>query len=231
MWVEISGLHVELKWKQIPKSSINEVLSCDGSYGVPSIVGGAKFLLNIAVLESWRMLLLSPFWGSTLRFRFAFYAWCRVELKIPVYLAALQASGIVNINKTAYNMFFVSFNKNRAAVLRLEEVYRKRWSTFTILHLPQPHKLAKSAAKQLRWISKRLPARVHRACVRFQFNGWHAGRRYQRRDPCCMFCKTGDAEDSIEHFIYCNAIQDLFLSPMKAYHANGVPPSHFSCMD
>jgi len=42
-----------------------------------------------------------------------------------------------------------------------------------------------------------------------------------------MFCKTGDAEDSIEHFIYCRAIQDLLPSSMKVYHANRVPPSHF----
>jgi len=161
------------------------------------------------------------------------YACCRivyqkaVNLKIPEHLAALQPSEIASINKTTYNMFFDSIYKKRAAVVRLEEVYRKRWCAYAILNIPQPRKLAENAAKQLRWISKRLPPRVHLACVRFQFNGWHTGRRYQRRDSRCMFCKTGEAEDRIEHFIYCNAIQDLFPSSMKMHHANRVPPSHF----
>ena len=54
------------------------------------------------------------------------------------------------------------------------------------------------------------------------------GRRYQRRDSRRMFCKTGDAEDGSEHFIYCKAIQDLFRSSMKAYQANRGPLSIFS---
>ena len=112
-------------------------------------------------------------------------------------------------------------------MVRLEEVYHKRWCKSAVLNIPQPRKLAENAAKHLQWISKRLPPRVQLACVRFQFNGWHTGRRYQRRDTPCMFCNNINAMDSIEHIIRCDAIQDLFPPSMKTNHANRVPPSHF----
>ena len=60
------------------------------------------------------------------------YACCRivyeraVTLRIPEHLAAIQPSLIDGINKTTYNLFFDSIYRRRAAVVRLEEVYRKR---------------------------------------------------------------------------------------------------------
>ena len=161
------------------------------------------------------------------------YACCRIvygkaaALKIPEHLAAIQPSMIGSINKATYDLFFNSIYRSRAAVVRLEEVYRKRWCKPAVLNIPQPRKLAESAAKHLRWISKRLPPRVQLACVRFLFNGWHTGRRYQRRDSFCMFCGNVEAEDRIEHIIQCDAIQDLFPASLKTNHAKRVPPSHF----
>ena len=97
-----------------------------------------------------------------------------------------------------------------------------------MLNIPQPSKLAHNAAKQLRWISKRLPPRVQIACVRFLFNGWHTGRRYQKRDSTrCLFCSMNNAEHSIEHLVYCPAVHDLFPDSLKTDSAHRVPLTSF----
>ena len=54
----------------------------------------------------------------------------------------------------------------------------------------------------MRFLSKRVPPKVHNACVRWLCNGFHTGRRYQFAQPC-LFCLNPDTEDSIEHFVNC----------------------------
>ena len=66
------------------------------------------------------------------------------------------------------------------------------------------------------------------ANIRFHLNGWHTGRRYQNRDKThCLFCKDKDADDSIEHFVHCPAIQSLFPQHMKQGPRSRVPVSSF----
>ena len=78
----------------------------------------------------------------------------------------------------------------------------------------------------LKWLSRRVPPRVHIANTRFHFNGWHTRRRYQnRQDLSCMFCKAG--EDSIEHFVHCKAIQQLFPSYLRTGNPPKVPVANF----
>ena len=83
-----------------------------------------------------------------------------------------------------------------------------------------------TTCKHLRWLSRRVPPRVHIANTRFHFNGWHTRRRYQNRlELSCMFCKAG--EDSIEHFLFCPAIQQLFPSYLKTGNPPKVPVASF----
>jgi len=166
------------------------------------------------------------------------YACCRIvsneaqRLHIQRHLVDVQVCDKINFNKTIYNSFFNSLYHKHASIIRLEEVYRKRWCKQSLLNTPQPQKLATAAAKHLRWISKRLPPRVHIACCRFQFNGWHTGTRYQKRDSTrCMFCKSDGAEDSIEHFVFCRSIQDLFPSSLRTDHPDRVPLKYFFLHD
>ena len=108
-------------------------------------------------------------------------------------------------HKAFYEIFFKCIHPPGATIARLEECYRFRWCR--LLGSNTPMKLAVSAATHLKWLGKRLPSRVHLANVRFQFNGWHTARRYQRRvGSSCPFCNNEAAEDSIEHFVYCPAV-------------------------
>ena len=47
------------------------------------------------------------------------------------------------------------------------------------------------------------------------------------RDTKCMFCREESSEDSIEHFVHCKAIQNLFPGSMKILPMNTIPASHF----
>ena len=134
-----------------------------------------------------------------------------------------------SINNTTYDLFFNSIYRSRAAMVRLEEVYRKRWCKPAVLNLPRPRKLAESAAKHLRWISKRLPPRVKLVCVYdfISMVGTQGGDTRGGTHPACFAVINNETEDSIEHIIQCDAIQDLFPCSMKTNHAKGVPPSHF----
>ena len=133
---------------------------------------------------------------------------------MPRHLAATLTAEEDSINKAIYTCVFDDIYRKHASITRLEEVYRLRWCKQHMLNVPQPRKLADNAARQLRWISKRLPPRVQIACVRFHFNGWHTGRRYQKRDSTqCLFCKL--------------AVHDLFPNALKTDAANRVPVKHF----
>ena len=91
------------------------------------------------------------------------------------------------VNSIVYNTFFDDIYTIGAATLRLENVYRTRWCTPRVLSLLRPAALAAKAAKNLRWLAKRVPPRVHIANTRLHLNGWHTGRRYQRRNESCKF--------------------------------------------
>ena len=133
-----------------------------------------------------------------------------------------------DINRIIYDAFFDNIYVKHAALTRLADVYRARWCGPHILNNPQPAKLANVAAKHLRWMSKRLPPRVQIACVRFQLNGWHTGRRYQNRATThCQFCSNLDAQDSIEHFVHCPKVHDLFPQALRTDARSKIPIKHF----
>ena len=131
------------------------------------------------------------------------------------------------VNSIVYNTFFDDIYTIGAATLRLENVHRTRWCTPRVLSIPRPAALAAKAAKNLRWLAKRVPPRVHIANTRLHLNGWHTGRRYQRRNESCKFCKNIQAEDSIEHLLFCPAVHDLFPVRMKIGNPARVPVAHF----
>ncbi len=66
--------------------------------------------------------------------------------------------------------------------------------------------------------------------MRFVCNGWHTCRRYQRRDVKCLFCDNSEAEDSIEHFVHCDRVQDSFLDALKKGETLKVPTPSFFLM-
>ena len=73
------------------------------------------------------------------------------------------------------------------------------------------------------------PPRVHLSNVRWQLNGWHTGRRYQQTlNTRCCFCTNPEAQDSIEHFIFCPALQQCLPSRLKSGSPLAVsPPTWF----
>ena len=79
--------------------------------------------------------------------------------------------------------------------------------------------LAFTACSNLKWLSTRVPSRVHLANVRLHFNGWHSERRYQVRDSTCRLCRKEGCEDSLEHFLVCDFVHGCFPDSWKS----GVP--------
>ena len=146
--------------------------------------------------------------------------------KVGLQQALVKATPI-EANRIVYDMFFKDVYENGAAVKRLEEVYRHRWCKPHLLSSYRPSALACSAARNLRWLAKRVPPRVHIANTRFQFNGWHTGRRYQKRDTPCYFCRNPKAEDSIEHLLFCPAVHAIFPGHLKRGTPARVPVECF----
>ena len=75
---------------------------------------------------------------------------------------------------------------------------------------PRAGTLGTAACKQLLWLSRVVPPRVHEANVRLHLNAWHTDRRYQiHKNTCCRFCRLAP-EDRIEHFVYCPVVRSVF---------------------
>ena len=90
------------------------------------------------------------------------------------------------------------------------------------------HRIGVVACKNLLWLGRRVPSRVHLANIRLHYNGWHTARRYQRRaGSTCLFCNADVSEDSIEHILKCDFVHSLFPRCLKKGSPPRVPLKHF----
>jgi hypothetical protein len=159
------------------------------------------------------------------------------ELKFKVKVSKAKIK--TDVNKIAYDMFFDSTRPKCSLPVALKEIIRNRWCEFGFIRLPALSGsrwnqeallsiLAQRSVAKLRSLSKCVPPRVHLSNVRLHFNGWHTEARYQRRlGSVCLFCQREDSEDSIEHILRCQFIQDLFPASLKKGYPPRVPPKTF----
>lgn len=126
-----------------------------------------------------------------------------------------------------YDLLFDYTYKPGASVDRLAQVYSSRWCMLAGWNMGNGRAVATAASEQLRWLSARVPPKVHAANVRFHFNGFHTARRYQRLGVHCLFCEDPSSEDSIEHLMVCSVVQNLLPNSLKSGVRNRVPPSYF----
>jgi hypothetical protein len=132
-----------------------------------------------------------------------------------------------DIGRVAYDMFFNSLHEKGAARDVLVMRYRERWCSNDLIRVkarPTPdiwHRIGSVACKNLLWLGKRVPSRVHLANIRLHYNGWHTARRYQRRaGSICAFCNAATSEDSIQHILKCEFVHNLSPNYLK----KGSPP-------
>ena len=103
-------------------------------------------------------------------------------------------------------VLFETFHKKQAFQIRLQQAYADRWSQPPVA-LPVSHLKALTSLQE---IGKHLPLKIMLANLRWQLNGFHTARRYQNQHTPCLFCKSTDAQDSIEHIACCRAVRQLF---------------------
>jgi hypothetical protein len=81
-----------------------------------------------------------------------------------------------------------------------------------------PAHLARRTSRRLQLLHELVPPRVCAATFRLIFNGWCTHRRFQRRrstlNRCLLGC-SGDAEDSIEHYCRCPAVQEVLRTRLR----------------
>ena len=77
---------------------------------------------------------------------------------------------------------------------------------------------ARRVCRHLQRLPKLVPPRVCAAVFRTVFNGWTTHRRFQQRhlktNICLLGCQ-GQAEDSIEHYCRCPALQYVLRTRLK----------------
>ena len=110
----------------------------------------------------------------------------------------------------------------------MQERLRDRWCTDGLMRCRNIPVLATNILQNLRWLAAHVPPRVHTACIRLAFNGWHTSRRYQERGSC-IYCRVEGTWDSIEHYFRCRTVHDILPSRLK--HRSGIVPirSWFLC--
>ena len=155
-----------------------------------------------------------------------------VKLKYDKHL--IKAPTQRDVGRVAYDMFFDSLHKEGSARLVLISRYRERWCSpdfiQTRVRLAPDiwHRIGVVACKNLLWLGRRVPSRVHLANIRLHYNGWHTARRYQRRaGSACLFCNADGSEDSIEHILKCDFVHSLFPRCLKKGSPPRVPLKHF----
>jgi len=96
-----------------------------------------------------------------------------------------------------------------------------------------PAHIANRIHSRLQLLPSLVPPRVCAATLRLIFNGWCTQRRYQRRhsaqNVCVLGCGAG-AEDSVEHYCRCPAVQHTLRAKLR----KTVPDMHalsFWCLD
>ena len=138
---------------------------------------------------------------------------------IPHKLAAASNSSAATVNRIRYDAFHSNICMIGATINKLRAVYDKRWCRPHLLSETNVARVAMTAVKNLKWLARRVPPRVHIANVCFHFNEFHTQRRYRNRiGGSCMFCKSG--KDSIEHIVHCQMVHSMFPSYLK----KGRPP-------
>ena len=75
----------------------------------------------------------------------------------------------------------------------------------------RPRALSERAVRRLLWLSEQVPPRVHAANVRLHLNGWHTNNRYQNKSKTPCYVCGNLVLDSIEHFLHCQSIRQIFL--------------------
>ena len=125
------------------------------------------------------------------------------------------------VHQLAYEHFFNHVHPSGAAQERIDVCFRNRWRHLYLFNVYDIPKTTARTCKNLRWLAKRVPPRVHIANVRFVCNGWHTARRYQNRvGSQCLFCCVQGCEDSIEHIVHCKTVRSLFPTSLL----RGSPP-------
>ena len=101
----------------------------------------------------------------------------------------VKAPVLTKVSKIAYHMFHDSFHPPGATYYRLEEVYQERWCKSVLLggHVQY---LTYTACENLKWLSRRVPSKVHLANVRLHFNGWHTIGDINGNSPCVGFVRA-----------------------------------------
>ena len=149
---------------------------------------------------------------------------CAQQVKLDSKLLACR--DVRNVNRTIYDAFHTLRYTIGATTSKLQQVYAHRWCKPHLINDMRIAHLAMSTCKRLIWLSRRVPPRVHIANVRFQFNGFHTSRRYQKHTRC-LFCRQPAASDCIEHLVVCQAVQDLFPSHLKKGSPPRIPVANF----
>ena len=146
-----------------------------------------------------------------------------------IYCTPLSNTPYGSVCSAIYKILFRHCHKENATYKRVAEVYATRWCHTNLLPRGRATQLASEAVKQLRWISRRVPPNVHNANIRFHLNGFHTARRYQQSKPC-IFCKSADSEDSIEHIIVCPRVSTCINVDWKPY-GHAVPPPYWYLLE
>jgi len=81
-----------------------------------------------------------------------------------------------------------------------------------------PQHIATRCFRNLQMLPSLVPPRICAAVLRTIFNGWCTARRFQKRRTTLNRCLLGcgaDAEDSIEHYCCCPAVQDTLWCKLR----------------
>ena len=138
-------------------------------------------------------------------------------------------------------MFLDSLHAKGAVQEVLRSQYKQRWCAPSLITVRLAgrsirflsdamwSRLTSKACKNLVWLSRGVPARVHLANLRLHFNGWHTSARYQQRaGSTCLFCSQEGSEDSLEHILVCPFIHSLLPHNLKKGAPPRLPIKHFS---
>ena len=145
-----------------------------------------------------------------------------------------------DVNRIAYEVFFDILHEKGAVQQVLRTQYKQRWCAPSLITVRLAgrsirflsdavwNRLTSKACKNLLWLSRRVPARVHLANLRLHFNGWHTSARYQQRaGSTCLFCSQEGSEDSLEHILVCPFIHSLSPPSFKKGAPPRLPIKHF----
>lgn len=142
---------------------------------------------------------------------------CNLEDRITLLL---QDSA--KASQAVYVAFFNHFHPVGSLHILFQHKLRKRWCKPHLLNDVRIPHLASLAIRNLNWLSRHVPPRVHTSNIRFHLNGWHTRRRYQQ-EGACLFCAGANTIDSIEHFVFCQVLHNVLPMRLKVEGQGHVP--------